>query len=151
MRRIALLAVSQCFSVIAFCQSMIPSGVSQPSSDQSPAAQGLFEANWGQFAQAFPLQKTRACSRPDVQTKSAPRSNANQLFQTPCLNPQVFTLTAQNNAQTSLLPNSQYPHAKSIPIPTQWPNAKAEPIPTTWSNLKIVPIAQNNPGSMSAK
>jgi len=149
MRRIALLAFSQCFCIAVFCQSPeAPSEATQiPATNPMSGAQ-MFVWNGGQFAQTFPsgkLLKPRSCDTPDTNQPQPPsRPDVNQLLQIPCMNPQIFALTAQNNLQTAPMPRTLWPHAKSIPIPTQWPNAKVEPIPTTWPDLKLLPLAEQN-------
>ena len=154
MKRIALLAVSQCFGVIAFCQSpAIPSEAPQ-FQPTSPAAQ-MFVWNTGQFAQTFPsskLLKPRSCDTADTKQAQTPsQADANHLLQIPCMNAQILALNAQNSLQPLLTPQTPWPRAKSIPIPTQWPNAKPEPIPTTWPDLKLLPLAERNLSPHPAK
>jgi hypothetical protein len=149
MRRIALLAISQCFGIIAFCQSPAPTSETPKIPVTNPASGAqMFVWNGGQFAQTFPsskLPKPRPCDTPNTnQPQSPSRPDVNQLLQAPCMNPQIFALTAQNNLQTPPMPHTPWPLAKAIPIPTQWPNAKVEPIPTTWPDLKLLPLAERN-------
>lgn len=151
MRRIVLLIVSQCIGLTAFCQS--PATLSAPpqiGDNQPPTAQGLFEFKPGQFAQNTTV-KIPSCNTPQT-SLAQPAAPANSdLSNVPCLDPQIFTLSAQNNLQAPPLPGGRRPHAKSIPIPTQWPNAKFEPIPTDWPNLKLVPLAGQSASPKSAK
>jgi len=148
MRRIALLAVSQCFGIIAFCQSpAILSGTAQ-------TPQPLFNLNSGQFAQNFPSNKLLElhCDSPDTRrTRSTSLPDVNQPFHVPCMNPQLFALNAEDYMQLPTPPHSPWPQARSIPIPTQWPGAKPEPIPTTWPNLKLLPLAESKPDSTPAR
>ena len=149
MRRIALFAVSQCFSII-IALGQAPAVLSGTAQTPQPP----FNLKSGQFAQNFPSNKILEihCDSPDTnRTQTTSHPDVNQFFRAPCMNPQLFALNAQNYMLLPMPPHSKRPRAKSIPIPTQWPDAKPEPIPTTWPNLKLLPLAEPKPGSTPAR
>ena len=152
MRRVALLAVSQCFGIIAFCQSsFIVASQGQRTPPDTPAS---VDSLFNQFAKtpASTRLPDSSCSASSAnQMQPAVSSEKNQLFHIPCMNPQLFALNAEDYMQLPTPPHSPWPQARSIPIPTQWPGAKPEPIPTTWPYLKLLPLAESKPDSTPAR
>ena len=150
MRRMVLFAVSQCIGLTAFCQSpAMLASPSQSGDNQSQAAQGLFEFKPGQFAWNTSA-KSPSCNTAQRAAEAAAPGDSHH-FRAPCLDPQIFAMSAENRMQALPLAGGKWAHAKGIPIPTQWPNAKFEPIPTEWPNLKLLPIAGQNASAKPAK
>ena len=113
MRRIVLLAVSQCIGLTAFCQS--PANAPGPALnpfDSSSSPQSLFSFGGGQAWQSAPL-KVPSCNGSKVDPKEQkPESDPSHAFHPPCLDSRIFTLNALNNLEPPALPGAKWPHAK---------------------------------------
>jgi len=156
MRRFALLAVFQCFAIMAFCQlSANTSGTGQTSLNKRPAPLSLFNFDSSQFAKIPPAANFSIAERWDgqgaTQNQADVPADARGAFHAPCMDVTKLVEMASNNSSIFPLPTRRWPTARGEPIPTQWPNARFEPIPTTWTDLKLQQISGHVPGSVPAK
>jgi len=153
MRKAALLLLSQSACIFAFCQTAAsPSGNSTASIEKAQALPELLKATNGLSAEPFPpnkAAKTPACGSFEIRMPES--AGPKEFPRIPCMSPQIFGQSAQNQLPAILPPHGNQPHGKSIPIPTRWPNAKPIPIPGTWPNLKMLPITEDNPSPTPAK
>lgn len=153
MRKAARLLLSQSLCVFAFGQTpAAPSGDSTAWIEKAQSLPELLKATNGLSAEPLPQDKAAqptACANSEVRMPES--ADPKDFLHVPCMAPQLFNLSAQNQLPTTSLPHANHPRGKSIPIPTRWPNAKPIPIPGTWPNLKMLPITEDNSSRTPAK
>ena len=162
MRRIALVAVFQCFGIMAFCQSMtLTPGNLQPSPNKPLAPQPLFNFDSGQFLngdQFGQISPSAKAGNPDfcdhlnaIQKQMSAQADLTQTSHVPCMNLKALPEVARLAMLAPQPLAGHRPHAHLQPIPTQWPDAKVEQTPTTWPNLKVEQIAKHVTGPVPAQ